>query len=409
VLEDVGAVLVEVVVRDRLADLAQPGRPAQQPGRTGQLVGAAAGGLAVQRGRELGDRLAVPVVEPVAADHARDRDLAHVGAARTAEQVVQHPFAQRAVAVVHRLHAELLEHRAQHREAPGQHRAPVGLERGEPQAVGVAGLQQRVLQRREHRRGQPRLAEVGLRDLPQRLGGSRRADRRLPARLAVACGDRRERVAAGVAGGVERGPVDRAVGEEPAGQAHAAERDRLELLGHVVGADDALGRAAADVDHQPSPAVDRQRVRRPEVDQPRLLAPGDHLDAEAQRLLGALEEGAHVARDAERVGGDRPHALGRERAQPLAEAAQRVDRAGLCGLRQRVPVAEARREPHRLLQLVHRADLVAERGRFDPSDDQPEAVGAEVDGGEQEGGVGHPRDSAAESRHLEPRRERVAR
>jgi hypothetical protein len=63
-------------------------------------------------------------------------------------------------------------------------------------------------------------------------------------------------------------------------------------------------------------------MRDPQVDQPRLLAPGDDLDRVAERDFGLGDEFAGIAGDAQRRGADAADRLGREPAQALAETVQ---------------------------------------------------------------------------------------
>ena len=73
-----------------------------------------------------------------------------------------------------------------------------------------------------------------------------------------------------------------------------------------------------------------------------------------------------------------------EVAQPFAEALERVPAAHLRGAVEHLVARQARREPHRLAQRVDLIDLAARVGLLDASDDQPEAVRAEIDGGEED-------------------------
>ena len=118
-------------------------------------------------------------------------------------------------------------------------------------------------------------------DAGDRLGGSRRGDGDVEAELVRPRArtwpaiertyDRQSRTRLG---------RHRAAGEEPVGQSHGAEleaagRQRLAAL-----ADEHLGRAAADVDEDQPLVEGRHRLQHAEVDQPRLLEPGDHLDVD---------------------------------------------------------------------------------------------------------------------------------
>jgi hypothetical protein len=97
--------------------------------------------------------------------------------------------------------------------------------------------------------------------------------------------------------------------------------------GPVVLAEDALGAAAADVDHQPPVLGAGGQVRDAHVDQACLLAAGDHFDGMAQRFAGLEQESLGVVRLAQRAGADGAHAAGRHHAQALAETLQALQGA----------------------------------------------------------------------------------
>src|SRR5690606_11251999 len=75
-----------------------------------------------------------------------------------------------------------------------------------------------------------------------------------------------------------------AAGEETAGRCDAACLPAFALDRLEAAADDELGRAAADVDHQPLvPRLGRLRMGNAQVDQARLLATGHHFHGKAER------------------------------------------------------------------------------------------------------------------------------
>ena len=179
-------------------------------------------------------------------------------------------------------------------------------------------------------------------------------------------------------------------GKEPQAVADAAHEERLHQPRLVAVADDEFGRAAADVDDQRRAAFQRRGVGDAGVDQSRFLATRDDLDREAERLVGTVEEAARVLRDAQRVGGHGPHRVRRERSQPIAEAFEDRDAAGLRVRVEHLLSRQARRQPHRFLQTVEWIDLAPRRRLDDAPDQQAKAVGPQVDGGEQFGN-GHER------------------
>src|SRR4029077_993765 len=113
---------------------------------------------------------------------------------------------------------------------------------------------------------------------------------------------------------------DLAVAEETLAERDAAHLQALELERSQLLADDELGAAAADVDHQAPAGLLRHGVRDAGIDEARLFHAGDDLDRVAECLTGALEEGLLAMRHAQRVGADDADAVGVHVAQPLSEA-----------------------------------------------------------------------------------------
>ena len=120
-------------------------------------------------------------------------------------------------------------------------------------------------------------------------------------------------------------------------------------------------------------------MRDPDVDEPRFLAAGHHLDREAQRGLRPPQEAGGVLRHTQRVGADGAHGALVEAAQPLAEALQAGQRPLLRVVVDALVLVQPRAQPHRLAQRIERIDLVADDARHLAV----EAVGAEIDGGER--------------------------
>jgi hypothetical protein len=87
-------------------------------------------------------------------------------------------------------------------------------------------------------------------------------------------------------------------------------------------ADDELGRAAANVDHQTPVTGCWQGIRRADEDQARFLATTDDLDGKAQSSLGLEQNHARISGHPHRVGGHRAHGFRIEAAQALAETPQ---------------------------------------------------------------------------------------
>ena len=122
-----------------------------------------------------------------------------------------------------------------------------------------------------------------------------------------------------------------------------------------------------------------QRMRHPDVDQPRLLAPGDDFDREAQRAFCADQELGRILGDPQGVGRHRAHLMRGKIGQPFAKAAQG---RGAAPLGRHIEVFFARqagRQTHRIFQTIERVDLVID----DAPDLQAETVGTQINGGDQ--------------------------
>src|SRR6185436_2729510 len=89
---------------------------------------------------------------------------------------------------------------------------------------------------------------------------------------------------------LHRALADLAVGKVAQAVGDAAHEDALELQRPVAGADDELGRAAADVHDEPLVLLGVKLVPPPEIDEARLLAAGHDLDRELERGLRAAEK-----------------------------------------------------------------------------------------------------------------------
>ena len=177
-----------------------------------------------------------------------------------------------------------------------------------------------------------------------------------------------------------------AIAEVALAQRHAADLQALELQRLEMLADDDLGAAAADVDHQPPAVFVRQVVRDARIDQARLLHAGDDFDRETQRLARALEKRLLAARDAQRVGTHHAHVAGVHVAQPLAEALQAGQRARRGFLVEPAVIADARGQAHHLAQPVDDHQLAVRIAR----DHHVKTVGAEVDRRDDFVGGGRP-------------------
>ena len=156
---------------------------------------------------------------------------------------------------------------------------------------------------------------------------------------------------------------------------------------------DELGRAAADVDDEDPLVEDGHRLEHTEVDEAGLLDAGDHLDVHPGFVAGPLRgtrRGSSASRTA-LVATAWTSASGG--VGDPAEAGEGGD-AAVDGLgRQLLHVARARPEPHDLLLAVEDLEAVVARRA---GDDEVEAVGPEVDGGDGRSRFvrrAHPRDA----------------
>src|SRR5690606_32102553 len=157
----------------------------------------------------------------------------------------------------------------------------------------------------------------------------------------------------------------------------AADGQAFEELRLAALADDQLRAAAADVDDEGWPRTARGMVRDAEIDQPRFLDPGDHLDRmAAERVLGGREKGFRVLRPAQRARADDPHPIRLHIAKALTEALQARKRALLAVRVEAAAVVEAGRETDHLAEPIEDREPLAVRA----GNDDMETVRPEVDG-----------------------------
>src|SRR5690606_11762152 len=119
-----------------------------------------------------------------------------------------------------------------------------------------------------------------------------------------------------------------------------------------------------------------------EVDQPRLLDARDHLDGmPAERVLRRGKEDLGVLRAAQRARADDPDLIRVHVAQPLTEALQARERAPLAFAVEGAVLVETRCDSDHLAQPVENREPAV----MCASDDDVEAVGPEIDGGDNAG------------------------
>ena len=378
VLQQVGAVAMELAVGDGQANLVQPRRPAQEA-HLGLAQAPRLADLGGQRQRRGGDVVGLARVHLVAAAEVLQGLEAAVLGAVAPHQVVEHPLAQGAVGVAHALQVEGLEDGAEDRHAGGEHPRTVGLEPLHRDPVQLLALDQPAAQLGQPLAGDHPLRGVAAGGQHRRggLDGAAGTHRVAPAKFPIGAADVGQLREGGELGPAHALLADLAVREEAPAEGDATHAQALQRQGFEAFADDELGGAAADVDDQP-PSLLGQGVGRPQVDQARLLAAGDDLDAVAQLRLGALDEGLAVGRLAQGVGTHHPQVVGGDALEEGGEARQAAQRTLHGGVVQATLVVEAGGELHLLAQAGDHLQAVL----LVVGHQQVEAVGAKVDGGE---------------------------
>ena len=379
VLQDVRAVLLVARVGDRQTDLVNQRCPAQEAtALLGLVLPVVVGLIEEGRGGSLDSR-GLREIHLVAGGDRLDGAVAGVAVGHPAQQLVHQPLAQRAGRGLESLDAELLEGGAQDRHAAREHRRPVGLEALEGELLDALLLDQRALELPQRlRRDRARAPAVGAEHGVNGQDGSRRADRAVPAHVAVDLADRTQLEARGQLGLAEGVARDLSVREELQRVADAAHVEAVEHQGLQPLADDALGAAAPDVEHQQPTLQARRAASHALVDEAGLLAARDDLHGVAERLGQEILHAGRVARAAQRVGPHRAHGGVGHVAQPLAEALQGGHRAAHhlgCELG---ALVEPGRQANRLAQAVEDVDAPVLLGS---SHEEVEAVRPEVDAG----------------------------
>lgn len=172
---------------------------------------------------------------------------------------------------------------------------------------------------------------------------------------------------------------DLAVTEVALGEAHAAHLQAFAQQRFEALADDELGTAAADVGDQALAGGVGQGVRHAEVDQARLFTAGDDLHRVAEDGFGTLDEFVAVARFTQGVGADDAHRACRHAVDQLGKTLEAFQ-ASLHGFFAELAlIVDAGGQLNLLAEPLENADL----GVVCLGHDHVEAVGAQVDGGDQ--------------------------
>ena len=315
------------------------------------------------------------VVDVVALRQVADGPVADVLVVDAAEEVLQEPFPERPVGHGHAPDAQRLEHRRQDGHATGKDRRSLDPDGVEIQPVDVARFEHPLANLAQAVRRDLLGACLGLGDAADGEHGAGSADRRVPTAGQEDLLDGLEFLPGGALGVFHRASRDCAVREKPVGETDAADEQALHEARLEAPAEDDLGTAPADVDHQARVAVVLQGVGHAEVDEAGFLPAADDLDAVAEGLLGAPDEAAAVARLAQCVGADDADVARREFAQALAETFEAGEGTPRRGRREFMPVAEPFGQAHHLAMLVHDLQPLA----LVDGDDQVEAVRSQVE------------------------------
>ena len=223
VLDQVGTVLVVVIVGNIQPDFMDFRRPSQQIAPVALLQVPCCGHLVEGVQRLALHARGLALVDVVALHQRVQGAFTHVLVVMAAQQVEQHAFAQGAVAVVHALQLEGVEDRLEDGQARREDGPPIGLDPFEVDLVGLAELEQLAFDRR-----QPLGVDLAaaLADGLDRRGdgadGPGRADGLVPRQAVQGVLDAHQLQARGGVGlGVAR-RGDLAVAEVALGEAHAA-------------------------------------------------------------------------------------------------------------------------------------------------------------------------------------------
>ena len=277
--------------------------------------------------------------------------------------------------------------RVQDGQATRDHRAPLVLQAGQAQLVDPPGTQALLHQPAQALGRDAAVSDVvGREQLRDRAHGARGAQRLVPV---IRCKRPQRFFQLGPRchlGGTKGLLGVTAVAKIFHRQADAADAEGFRPPGLPPLAQDHLGGAPADVDHQ-ARQVGRLQPCHPGVDQPRLLTPRDHLDGMAEHRAGPPQKGIPVARFAQRLGGHRAHLGGGKTLQPLCEPGQagQATAGGFFG--EQALRVEPGAQAHGLLHIVE-APVAA---LLELGDLQPEAVRSDVDCSQllwQSGGCG---------------------
>ncbi len=150
----------------------------------------------------------------------------------------------------------------------------------------------------------------------------------------------------------------------------------FQFLGLEALADNKLGAAAADINHQPFTGIVCQGVRYPQIDQAGFFPAGNYFHRITQDVLRPGNKLVGVACHPQGVGADNLHPRRRHALKPLGKPAQALQRPLLGGLGQAVVLVQASAELNLLAHFFHRADLAV----YEAGHDHVKTVGAHING-----------------------------
>ena len=184
--------------------------------------------------------------------------------------------------------------------------------------------------------------------------------------------------------GEKLGRIGGIAAAEALGEAHGAERRRIDRLDEVAGGEDDLGAAAADVSDDDVPSGEIDGVLNARKRQPRFPLGADDLDLDPHLVADAAAEVGPVAGLADGAGGDRPQVGHLIPGGDLPEAPQRLERP-----RHRLivehPRGDAAAQARWLPLLVEDPVGAAAEGL---GDEHPHAVRPDVDRRQAAGQIG---------------------
>ena len=254
--------------------------------------------------------------------------LTHVFVVVTAQQVIQHAFAQRTVAVVHALQFKGVEDRFQNRQ-PGRKDSPaIRLDAFKVDLVDFAQLEQFALEPSQAF-GVDLTIAVTARFKGQTNGanGAGRADGFIPAQAVQGVLDAHDLQARGGVSLCITCRGDLAVAEVPLGITDATHLQAFTQQWLKALADDEFSTAAADVGHQALARRVGEGVRYAQINEACFFPSGNDFNGVPENLLGAHDELVAVTGFTQGVGAYNPHGAQGHTVDQLGKTFQAIEPA----------------------------------------------------------------------------------